>query len=115
MTHIYDNMDGGGITVIDRDTTSDRKTEKPKLWKVVIMNDDYTPMDFVVIILMEYFTKTSDEAMELTMEVHNKGSAVAGVYTFEVAETKLSLVSAAARKNEYPLMLIIEPIIDDDK
>ncbi|MCS7316842.1 MAG: ATP-dependent Clp protease adaptor ClpS [Candidatus Dojkabacteria bacterium] len=82
--------------------------KKPKMWKVIFLNDDYTPFEFVVSVLLNFFNKTFDEASALTMQIHQKGSGVAGVYTFEVAETKQYLTMEAARQNGYPLLVKIE-------
>lgn len=102
-----DIADPSGTTVLER--KPEKQTKRPKLWKVIILNDDFTPMDFVVAILMKYFYKTVDEAAAITMEVHQKGAGVAGVFTWEIAETKIGLVAMAAREGEYPLRLIVEP------
>lgn len=82
---------------------------KPSLYKVILLNDDFTPMDFVIHILIKFFRKSETEASRLTLQVHHQGSAVAGVYTHEVAETKVYLVNDYARKNEHPLKCIMEP------
>lgn len=95
--------------VVDGETKTVTKMKKPSMWKVIILNDDYTPVDYVTIILVNYFDKTVEEASKLTMDVHRKGSAVAGVYTFEVAETKVNVVAELSKQNELPLRLIVEP------
>ena len=73
-----------------------------------MQNDDFTPMDFVVAILMKVFKKSVDEAEQLMMEVHKKGKGVAGVYTFEIAETKVSQVMNAAKRAQHPLQCTLE-------
>lgn len=85
------------------------KTEKPKLYKVLLHNDDYTTMEFVIEVLVAYFGKSRDEAMHLMLYVHTRGRAVAGVYTREVAETKVELATEYARKNGHPLLVTMEP------
>lgn len=84
------------------------KTRKPPMYKVVLMNDDYTPMDFVVTVLEAIFRKPHEEALDLMMTVHNKGAALVGVYTREVAETKVDQTVEYARMNEYPLQCTME-------
>ena len=84
------------------------KTKKPSLYKVLLLNDDYTPMDFVVHILEHIFKKTRDEAFEIMLHVHRHGVGVCGVFTFEVAETKVSQVIEFARRHEHPLQCTME-------
>lgn len=80
----------------------------PPLYNVVLLNDDYTPMDFVVFILESVFHKSSSESEKIMLAVHHHGSAVCGVYSYEVAETKMMEVVSLAREKEYPLQCIIE-------
>ncbi len=82
--------------------------KKPSLYRVVMLNDDYTPMDFVVHILQTYFHKTIAEATDIMLHIHNKGSAICGIYTFEVAETKAEQVRQAVARNQHPLKCTIE-------
>src|SRR3954468_10755649 len=77
--------------------------ETPKMYVVILLNDDYTPMDFVVLILRRFFGKTEEEAHTIMLDVHKKGSGVAGVYTLEVAEMKVMQVNQFAQMNEHPL------------
>ena len=84
------------------------KTKKPSLYRVVIMNDDYTPMEFVVFILERIFNKTHDDAYRIMLHVHNHGLGVCGIYTYEVAETKVAQVRDLARRNEHPLRCDLE-------
>jgi ATP-dependent Clp protease adaptor protein ClpS len=84
------------------------KTKRPPLFKVVLMNDDFTPMDFVVFILKDIFRKNHEEAVSIMMEVHQKGEGICGVFTRDVAETKAELVITLARRNEYPLQCRVE-------
>jgi ATP-dependent Clp protease adaptor protein ClpS len=83
--------------------------KRPSLYRVVLLNDDYTPMDFVVTVLETIFRKSHEEAVQLMMEIHQKGAAVCGVYTRDIAETKADQVVEVARMNEYPLQCVIEP------
>jgi ATP-dependent Clp protease adaptor protein ClpS len=93
------------------DVTTDRETklEKVRRWKVVFHNDDYTTMDFVVEVLMKFFHKSETEATHIMLSVHHKGFGVAGLYTKDVAETKVAQVSDYARENGMPLRLTAEP------
>ena len=84
------------------------KTQKPAMYKVFIMNDDYTPMEFVVEILETVFNKDHDEAMRIMLHVHRKGSGLCGVYTFDIAETKVTQVMMAARAAQHPLQCVME-------
>src|SRR3954466_7178819 len=76
------------------------KTKKPSLYKVLLLNDDYTPMEFVVHVLERFFGKTAEEATRIMLHVHQKGVGICGVYTFEVAETKVTQVMEFARKHQ---------------
>ena len=84
------------------------KTKRPPMYKVILLNDDYTPMDFVVSVIEQIFRKSHTEAMELMFTVHKKGAAVVAIYTRDVAETKVDQVTEYARINEYPLQCIME-------
>ncbi len=84
------------------------KTQRPSLYKVLLINDDFTPMEFVVLILQSLFNKTPEESAEITLTVHSKGVGVCGVFPYEVAEVKSQQVIALARKNQHPLQCHIE-------
>lgn len=84
------------------------KTQKPSMYKVLLLNDDYTPMEFVVMILESIFGKSREEATQIMLHVHRRGVGVCGVYTFEVAETKVMQVMALARQNQHPLQCMME-------
>lgn len=84
------------------------KTRKPSMYKVLMLNDDYTPMEFVVHVLERFFSKNRDEATNIMMHVHKKGVGVCGVFTYEVAESKVALVMDLARQNQHPLQCTIE-------
>jgi ATP-dependent Clp protease adaptor protein ClpS len=94
--------------VIER-TKKEEKFKKPKMYKVIFLNDDYTPMEFVVFLLMNIFRKGETEAKSLTNEIHTKGSAIAGVYTHEIAETKVAHAFKHIHDHQHPLMLQMEP------
>lgn len=84
------------------------RTERPPLYKVLLLNDDFSPMDFVILILKKFFTKSEAEATRIMMQVHNEGAGLAGVYTFEVAETKVFSVNEFSRRHKHPLKCIME-------
>ena len=83
-------------------------TKRPNLYRVLLLNDDYTPMEFVVHVLERFFQKNRDEATRIMMHVHRRGVGVCGVYTYEVAETKVTQVMDLARQNQHPLQCTIE-------
>ena len=84
------------------------RTRKPSLYKVLMLNDDYTPMDFVVHVLERFFGKNRDEATRIMMHVHRRGVGICGVYTYEVAETKVTQVMDVARQHQHPLQCTLE-------
>jgi ATP-dependent Clp protease adaptor protein ClpS len=84
------------------------KTKKPSLYKVLILNDDYTPMEFVVHVLERFFSKPREEAVQIMLNVHRNGVGVCGVFTFEVAETKVAQVIELARRHQHPLQCTME-------
>lgn len=84
------------------------KTKRPPFFKVVLLNDDFTPMDFVVFILKDVFRKNHEDAVSTMLDVHHKGAGICGVFTRDVAETKSELVVTLARRNEYPLQCRVE-------
>lgn len=98
--------DGHGETGVL--TRTRLRTQKPSMYKVLLLNDDFTPMDFVVHVLERFFSKTQEEAAEIMMQVHRKGVGVCGVYTYEVAETKVGQVMDFARRHEHPLQCTLE-------
>jgi len=93
----------GGIV-----TKTEPKTKRPSLYKVLLLNDDYTPMEFVVYILERFFNKPHDEANRIMMHVHQKGVGICGVYTYEVAETKVAQVMNFSRQHQHPLQCTME-------
>ena len=84
------------------------KTERPPLYKVMLLNDDYTPMEFVVIVLERFFGMNQAQAFEIMLKVHKKGLAVVGVFSHEVAETKVAQVMDFARQHQHPLQCTME-------
>jgi ATP-dependent Clp protease adaptor protein ClpS len=98
--------DGGTSTNVVVKTRS--KTKKPSMYKVLMLNDDYTPMEFVVHVLESFFSKSREEATEIMLHVHHRGVGVCGVYSYEVAETKVTQVIDYARKHQHPLQCTLE-------
>ncbi len=84
------------------------KVKKPSLYKVIMLNDDYTPMEFVVMVLEKFFNKTHEEATHIMLHVHQRGVGVCGVFTYEVAETKVTQVMDLARQHQHPLQCTLE-------
>ena len=82
--------------------------KEPEMWQVVLLNDDYTPRDFVVEILVSIFHKQPIEATKIMLDVHNKGKGLVGLYTYDIGRTKVSQVTALAREREYPLKTVLE-------
>ena len=89
-------------------TLTRARTKKPSMYKVLMLNDDYTPMEFVVDVLQHIFQKTREEATQIMLHVHQKGVGICGVYTYEVAETKVTQTVDYARKNQHPLQCTLE-------
>ncbi len=89
-------------------TRTKPKTKQPSMYKVLLLNDDYTPMEFVVYVLERFFYKSSEEATTIMLHVHRKGVGICGVYTYEVAETKVNQVVDMARKHQHPLQCTME-------
>ncbi|MEQ1665474.1 MAG: ATP-dependent Clp protease adapter ClpS [Bdellovibrionales bacterium] len=87
-----------------------QQVKEPPLFKVVLLNDDFTPMDFVVHILQRFFKKELEEATQIMTQVHKQGAGVAGIYSYEIAETKTYLVNDYARKNQHPLKCVMEKV-----
>ena len=84
------------------------KVKRPSMYKVLLLNDDYTPMDFVVHVLEKFFSKNKQEATDIMMQVHRRGVGVCGIFSYEIAETKVSQVMDFARANEQPLQCTME-------
>jgi ATP-dependent Clp protease adaptor protein ClpS len=97
--------DGQGAVVVERQTA---KTEPPRMYQVVMLNDDYTPMEFVVMVLQEYFKHDIETATQIMLKIHHEGRGVCGVFTKDVAATKVELVLAAARRAGHPLQCTME-------
>jgi len=103
-----DNSDDNGQSETGVVTKIRSNTQKPSMYKVLLLNDDYTPMEFVVEILERFFSKQGEEAVQIMLHVHQKGVGVCGVFTYEVAETKVTQVVDYARANQHPLQCTLE-------
>lgn len=97
--------EGDGAVVVERQT---QKTEPPRLYQVLLLNDDFTPMEFVVMVLQEFFRHDLDTATQIMLKIHHEGRGVCGVFTKDVAATKVELVLAASRRAGHPLQCIME-------
>jgi ATP-dependent Clp protease adaptor protein ClpS len=89
-------------------TKTKPKTKKPSLYKVLLLNDDYTPMEFVVLVLEQFFNKGREDATRIMLHVHQHGVGICGLYTYEVAETKVTQVMDFARQHQHPLQCTME-------
>lgn len=98
--------DSEGLVLAKDDT----ETKEPSMYKVLLHNDDYTTMEFVISILENVFKKNREEATQIMLSVHEQGIGIAGVYTYEICETKIAIVHELARKNEYPLRCSMEAV-----
>lgn len=96
---------GGGTATV---TETRPKLQKPSLYRVLILNDDYTPMEFVVMVLQQYFQRDADTATRIMLKIHHEGRGVCGVYPKDIAATKVELVLTAARRDGHPLQCIME-------
>ena len=119
--NVDDNIESESLTKMSRNNRSEdddatgsvllekkEKTEKPSLYRVLMLNDDYTPMEFVVPVLQRFFGHNHEAAQQIMLHVHQRGVGICGVYTFEIAEAKASQVMNFARQNEHPLQLQLE-------
>jgi len=95
-------------TIGDVDARTDRDLKEPSMYKVLLLNDDYTTMEFVVDVLMDIFHKSVEQATRIMLDVHKRGIGVCGTYTYEVAETKVETVTRLARENGHPLKCTME-------
>ena len=103
-----DDRDGGGKNETGTITKTRPKTKRPNLYRVMLLNDDYTPMEFVILVLQDVFNKSREDAMQIMLHVHQKGVGECGIYPYEVAETKVTRVMDTARKNQHPLQCVME-------
>jgi ATP-dependent Clp protease adaptor protein ClpS len=103
--HDHDEGGGAGIGVATRTKV---ETKKPSLYKVFMLNDDYTPMEFVVHMLERFFHKSREESTRIMLQIHTKGVGLCGVYTYDIAETKVTQVMDFARQHQHPLQCTME-------
>lgn len=103
MSNSNKNLPEGGLDLAD-----ETATEEPKLYRVLMHNDDYTPMDFVIFVLKKFFSKNEKDAYEIMLDVHHKGVGLAGIYSFEVAETKVMQVNQFSKSQQHPLKTSFE-------
>lgn len=102
-----DEVNGGNSVVLERRT---QKVKPPQMYQVVLLNDDYTPMEFVVVVIQEFFNKDRETATQIMLKIHLDGKGVCGVFSKDVAATKVDQVTEAARKNGHPLQCVSEPV-----
>ena len=98
---------GGASVVLERKT---QRVQPPRMYQVVLLNDDFTPMEFVVLVLQEYFNKDRETATQIMLKIHVEGRGVCGVFTRDIATTKVELVLQAARHHGHPLQCVAEPV-----
>ncbi len=101
---------GGGSAGTGVVTQTRTRTKRPSLYRVLLLNDDYTPMEFVVAVLQRFYHKSNDEAVAIMLHVHQKGIGICGVFTYDVAETKVVQTIDFARKNQHPLQCTMEKV-----
>ena len=106
MSNDYENFNFNTDDLTDQELKT--KLKKPSMYKVVMLNDDFTPMDFVVYLLKTYFNKPQEEASQIMLQVHKKGFGICGVFTYEIAETKVNQTMDLAQQNQHPLQCTIE-------
>ena len=104
----HDNDQSGGGSGTGVATRSKPKTKKPSMYKVLMLNDDFTPMEFVVHVLERFFSKGREEATRIMLHVHRRGVGICGVYPYEIAETKVTQVMDFARQHQHPLRCTLE-------
>ena len=108
MSQFANKTDQQNEVLIEKSTK--KKLKKQSLYKVVLLNDDFTPMDFVDYLLKTYFHKNHNEANKIMLEIHNKGSGICGIFTYDIAETKILKVVNTSRNNGFPLLCTLEKI-----
>ena len=101
-----DHDDSGGDTGVIVETRT--KTKKPSMYKVLMLNDDYTPMEFVVHVLERFFSMNTEQATQIMLHVHQRGVGICGIFSYEIAETKVTQVMDFARENQHPLQCTLE-------
>ena len=102
------NRDEDGVSGVGLATKTRTRVKKPSLYRVLLLNDDFTPMEFVILVLERFFSKSREEATQIMLHVHNNGVGECGVFTYEVAETKVTQVMDFAQKHQHPLQCVME-------
>jgi len=105
-SHDHEEGRGSGLAV----APAKPKLQPPPQFRVVMMNDDFTPMEFVVQVLQQFFNHSREKAVQIMLTVHQQGKGVAGIYPVEIAETKAAQANAYARKNQHPLLTVLEKV-----
>ena len=106
-----EEFDSGTLSLVELE---EPKLKKPSLYRVILLNDDYTPMEFVIYVLQTFFSYDKEKATQIMLAVHTKGKGVCGIYAKEVAETKSNQINNFAKQNEHPLVSDIEPIDEEN-
>ncbi len=106
-----DHVEEGGVAI----APAKPKLKRPPLYRVILLNDDYTPMEFVVHVLEQFFGMNREKATQVMLAVHTKGKGVCGIYPQDIAETKAAQVNQSARDSGHPLLCEVEPSMDDDE
>ncbi|MCB0379491.1 MAG: ATP-dependent Clp protease adapter ClpS [Bdellovibrionales bacterium] len=103
-----ENDDDNGQDNLDTGIIEKVEVQEPSFYKVILLNDDFTPMDFVTHVLQKFYNKNPEDAKKIMLDVHQQGQGIAGVFTYEVAETKVFLTNNLAKQNKYPLKCTME-------
>lgn len=105
-----DDFEGDSGSGVRTAPVAKSRTQTPAMYRVLLLNDDFTPMDFVIHVLQKFFSKNMTEATAIMLQVHQQGAGVAGIFSYEIAETKVYQVNQAAKKNEHPLKCTLEKV-----
>jgi ATP-dependent Clp protease adaptor protein ClpS len=106
--------DDGDAALLEREDAAESKLKRPPRYAVYLLNDDYTPMEFVVAVLQRFFNKNTDEAVAIMLKVHTDGRGVCGIYTKDIADTRVEQVMDMAAQFMHPLQCVAEPLADED-
>lgn len=105
--HNFQTHDGGDDSVLQEER---QKIKRPPMYKVILLNDDYTPMEFVVHVLEQFFSMNRDKAVRIMLQIHTNGRGVCGIFSHEVAETKVAIVNEYSQRNQHPLQCKMEEL-----
>lgn len=114
MSNTPDPIDNDGLSVIIAEPETKNRVKRPPLYRVLLLNDDYTTMEFVIEVLVTIFRHSEEKAAQIMLHVHQRGSGICGVYTREVAESKVEQVMQLAQQNQHPLQCTMEPDTGDE-